>query len=609
MIVALDTETELITPTVMAPKLVCVSIAQDGKPPELYHHSQAKARVFELITKAAEGKLTLVGHNAGFDFLVLSRQWPELLPLIFAAYDQMRISDTMIRAMLIKNAQGKPMHGFSLAKLSADYGMEELNKELAGPRRLYGPLREIALEYWPEDAIDYAKEDADTTLEVWKRQRDEKAYHFTADDILRDEPAQCAADWGLKLTSAWGIKTDPEYTATKRAELETQRDKLKKTLVKKCILRADNGKANVTMLRNRIKLVCDDLGIEPKLTAKGAIAYAKEYVSELNDKVLNAYTKYGHLNKLLSTYISAIEKAPSIHPSFNVMVQSGRTSCRKPNLQNLPRDGEIRECFVPRKGMVFANVDYGAAESRGLGQVMHNLNIPTKLVEVGKNPEADFHLALAAIMLKIPYEEAVARKKDPLVSSTRQGAKAANFGFPGGMGVARFIESQKNQAKPVYWDHDEATRLRDDWIRGWNMKPYFNHANELSDQGYAVQHVSGRIRGNVGFCDSANTLFQGIVADGAKLSVYECAKAAYTLPESPLYGSRLVNFVHDEIMAEVPEEAGHEAAEEIGRIMRQCMDYYTPDVPSVTEGTLTRRWAKEAKPVFEKGRLQVWEAK
>jgi DNA polymerase I-like protein with 3'-5' exonuclease and polymerase domains len=65
--------------------------------------------------------------------------------------------------------------------------------------------------------------------------------------------------------------------------------------------------------------------------------------------------------------------------------------------------------------------------------------------------------------------------------------------------------------------------------------------------------------------------------------------------------------VHDEIIAEVPEDRAHEAAHRIAEVMVETMNLYTPDVPARAEPALMRRWYKAADPVYVDGRLVPWE--
>jgi DNA polymerase I-like protein with 3'-5' exonuclease and polymerase domains len=77
---------------------------------------------------------------------------------------------------------------------------------------------------------------------------------------------------------------------------------------------------------------------------------------------------------------------------------------------------------------------------------------------------------------------------------------------------------------------------------------------------------------------------------------------------SPLFGSRLTMFVHDEFIGESPEEQAPAAAERLSEVMAAGMKLYLPDIPVKCAPVLMRRWYKEAEPVWDDaGNLLVWE--
>jgi DNA polymerase I-like protein with 3'-5' exonuclease and polymerase domains len=102
--------------------------------------------------------------------------------------------------------------------------------------------------------------------------------------------------------------------------------------------------------------------------------------------------------------------------------------------------------------------------------------------------------------------------------------------------------------------------------------------------------LTGRVRGRVGFTQARNTPFQGLAADGAKLALWELIRTGY----------RVVAFIHDEVVIELPEDADHTAeARTIETILNREMEKVTGAVPVASEFALARRWSKKAKPRFD----------
>ena len=79
--------------------------------------------------------------------------------------------------------------------------------------------------------------------------------------------------------------------------------------------------------------------------------------------------------------------------------------------------------------------------------------------------------------------------------------------------------------------------------------------DSLSDGGGSFTAAlvrSGRIRGGLGFPNGCNYFFQGPVADGAKRAFYLLTRESRLEPGSPVYGSKPLILMHDEIISEGP---------------------------------------------------------
>jgi len=111
--------------------------------------------------------------------------------------------------------------------------------------------------------------------------------------------------------------------------------------------------------------------------------------------------------------------------------------------------------------------------------------------------------------------------------------------------------------------------------------------------------LTGRLRANAAYCARHNTLFQGLAADGAKLALWRLWRAGY----------RIVNFIHDEVLIEVPEQSNlGEHAEAVRRLMIDGMQQVVPDVRIEVEYAAARCWSKRAQKVFDdQGQLVPWE--
>jgi len=116
-----------------------------------------------------------------------------------------------------------------------------------------------------------------------------------------------------------------------------------------------------------------------------------------------------------------------------------------------------------------------------------------------------------------------------------------------------------------------------------------------------VATLTGRIRGRVGYSQARNTPFQGLAADGASLALFALVSA----------GFRVVGFVHDEILIELPDEGGFVALSKVRRIedimCRSMERVLIGGIPVACESALSLAWSKKAKLVVQGDRVIPWE--
>lgn len=628
--VAFDTETWRIAPGRLAPPPVCLSYEKSNGERCLY---SADAGASNLAHWLRSPDHILVGHNIAFDFGVMVAYRPQLLELVFDAYAQGRIRDTSLREKLIRLASGEMSSDFGSGRITS-FSMqsiykfrfnEDLSEDKKNPdawRLRYHELRDVPIHEWPEAASSYALEDATRTLRLFFAQgQDASVVVDNATGNVTNEQEQVAAAWSLHLSGIWGIRTDGVAVAALAKRLDDEALGLEAKVREAGVFRKD-GTKDMGRIRS---LVEEALGAAAPRTATGAISTDRECLLRTGNPALEALAELGGIEKLRKTYLPVLVQGTEvpINPAWNTLVESGRTSCREPNLQNLPRKGGVRECFVPRKGFIFSAADYSTLELCTLAQVCLDLFGWSSMADA-LHAGQDLHLRMAAAILGITYDEANARKKTPEVKDMRQLAKAANFGYPGGLGAASF-SSFAHASYGVTVTEEQSRSLKDQWLAAWpEMRLFFDHVGgqlAMRDSFDLVQPRSGRIRGGVGYCDGCNSHFQGLAADGAKAAMFFLQQESYTgyselWPRevcdkpSPLYGCRLVAFIHDEFVVEVPEdlELARAATDRLLTVMVQGMAIYVPDVPIKVEPTLMARWYKEAGPVYdEQGKLLVWQ--
>ena len=109
--------------------------------------------------------------------------------------------------------------------------------------------------------------------------------------------------------------------------------------------------------------------------------------------------------------------------------------------------------------------------------------------------------------------------------------------------------------------------------------------------------LTGRLRAKAPYCARHNTIFQGLAADGAKLALWKLWRAGY----------RIVNFIHDEFLIEVPKTSDlTEQAQTIRRMMVEGMAEVVPDLTVKVSYCATDRWHKSAPASRENEPVTLW---
>lgn len=620
IIIGADSETDPIARGLLAPPIVCYQWA-DGEAVAI-----ETDRAYERVREHLESEATIVGQNFAFDLAVYAEAWPDLIPLIFAKMDRDEIADTMIAQQLIDIASGrfesqrKRKGGYSLETTARRYDME---KDGSDPWRVrYNELRGIPVSAWPPEAVHYAEQDAIVVRSVFLRQLESAKY-------LGDLYFQTRAAFALHLASCWGVYTDPIKVRALHEEIEQIIAEAKTVLATQGLVRAD-GTRDTKQAKYRAWKAYTDQGLEPKWTKKGYekdpglrtwedTSTDKDSCTLTGDPVLIAYAKYTTQN-VLRTRVETLAQGHDLplQTRFYALLETGRSSSQKPGpplvgeqMQNPPRKGSYRECFVPRPGYVFVIADYSSAELHTFAQTCLDLFGESQLAR-DLLTGVDRHLKLGAESIGITYESALERYKaeDPIITEARQRAKAANFGFPGGMGVDKFILYSRAGFE-IDFTRAQAVEIKQAWFRttpeaAW----YFRYVNDLlagRDHTQIKRLREDFYRGHVRYCEICNDGFQGPAAKGTKRALWAVTRACYSDIESPLFGSRVWNCVHDEIMLESPEERAPEAAVELSKIMEREFNVMVPNVPTTAEPYLARYWSKKAKPLYgADGRLIPW---
>jgi hypothetical protein len=618
---ALDTETFLIKRLRPLPKVVCATWYDGpGSEPQILKHSDYLKTW--LAATLEDDNVELLGQFIAYDMGVISATWPDLLPLVFAKYEKGLITDVSIRQRLFDIATGRvigddEVKAYSLASLSELVLDERVyGKDGSGWRLRFGELIDTPLARWPKEAVDYALGDVTTPWRIWEEQEGASAF-------LGNQYALTYTEFCLSLMTVRGMRTDKVAVERVRAHFEQQMQDLVPVLIEaKLLAKSKNGKLTKKKKAAQalVEAACTEKGVDIPKTKSGATSTDKTAALLTGDALLLARADYTTAEKMLSTYVPILEAgvdAP-ITTKFS-FAATGRTKSAAPrppligtNEQNAPRGGGIRECYRPREGYVFVVADLAGAELHSLAQTCYDLFGYTVLGDQ-LNAGIDVHLFVGAQLVGIPYEEAkvLYDAGDEDIKKSRTNAKAANFGFPGGMGPKKFALVQLLQTGR-FWSTKEAQELRNGWLKALpEIKEFFAHCKREAGSGSSLVMIKiprcEWIRSVDRFPSLANSYFQSPTAAGATAGLRRVTRECFT-GDGALYGCRPVKFVHDEIVLEAPvNERLHETAQALRLCMSEEFNKFCPDYPTDAEPLISTVWSKKAKPVFDTdGRLTIW---
>jgi DNA polymerase-1 len=371
-----------------------------------------------------------------------------------------------------------------------------------------------------------------------------------------------------------GFAVDVETLKRLSKQLKLELQKLQINFVTKY------GKVDIFSPKQVAQFLTRRLGLKLPSTKKGNIATDDKSLSEYIDNP--AVAEILKIRKLKKVYDKIrelkeyVREDGRVYPEFKqIGAKTGRMSANSPNVQNIPRD--LRKIFVAPSGKELVIADFSQIELRIAAEYVNE----EKMIEAFQKGE-DMHVLTASLVL--------GKKKEDVTKEERQLAKAMNYGLIYGISAKGLME----YAKFGYGVDISLEEAKDLIKRFFKAFPRFYEWHQslretLRDKGRVEgKTLLGRKYVAETFQDAANYPIQGTGADMLKLAV---DIFAYQSKEQN-YDVKIVNLVHDEIVAEVPEEQ----AEEVGELLKECMEYagslILKKVPVETEVNISQNWEK-----------------
>ena len=347
-----------------------------------------------------------IAQNAKFEYEMLRQQAGITLSGLF---------DTMLAERLVMAGIGREI---SLKAIAQKYIGAVLDKSV---RESFYKTASIGDAYLAPEQLHYAARDAFIMMPIWRDQARELKKHGL--EQVADLEFRCIAAVGdMELA---GVKIDEARWRKIIEDVAVQRDRSASELadmLQSASMQATMFGVSAINLNSNTQLldVFGKLGVDLPDTMEATLV-------KYDHPAIKKLLEYRGFEKTLSAFgenvLSLINpKTGRIHPDFNQYgADTGRFSCTKPNVQQIPATSDFRKCFVAAPGYKLVTCDYSQCELRVLAELSGDEGFVGAFIS-----GQDLHTLTASQMFGVPLEE--------VQKPQRSAAKAINFGLAYGMG-------------------------------------------------------------------------------------------------------------------------------------------------------------------------------
>lgn len=277
-----DSETHRIAAGDLAPKMICgifTIIGEDGKFETEVRGNHPDDELEDMIElMLTDDDTFIITQRGGFDYAVICRSFPRLIPLVYAKLIAGNASDTMWREKLLNLSTTGRLDNlelpdgsnkrisYSMSALAAQYLGIDLTEDKENMeeswRANYGTLDGWRASEYPDDALRYAVSDGEHTAQIFLAQEKRKeTFSFASTET---EEFQIVKDFVLYMMSAWGMEVDPEATEEMAAKVDVVMEATKDLLEQSGILRAPGrfGAPHKKHMDRALDLILEELGVE-----------------------------------------------------------------------------------------------------------------------------------------------------------------------------------------------------------------------------------------------------------------------------------------------------------------------------------------------------------
>jgi len=325
-------------------------------------------------------------------------------------------------------------------------------------------------------------------------------------------------------------------------------------------------------------------------------------------EILDIILEFRTLSKLLTTYIRPLpllcvrgegksKKTPSrMHPQWMMTaVRTGRLSCRKPNLQQLPSDAVFgvkpRDAFVPsaREGMCVFACDYSQKEVRILA---HMSNDEALISLFRGDANTDIYKQMASLIRNKPAESITSEER----AQFKQVTLALLYGMSPNQ-VAKKLSISKSAAQQTMNDFFRRFRRVKSWMEETKQSARRNgYVLTIAGRRRYLNDIRSEDNGKRSQAErqAINTVIQGSAADLMKTAMIQLSENLQFWQEgtsSSCAGEfaaatnarpKMVLQIHDEVLLELSfneEDIKKMQAVAVKSCCRDCEELFNLKVP------------------------------
>ena len=536
--------------------------AESGKLPEYVKTLRANPDLAPLRALLSSTKQVKIAHNAKFDC-----KWSRL----HLGCEIGAVYDTYLASILIAAGEGERRHGL------ADVVQFFLGRTLDKSEQ----VSNWAADELTASQIEYAARDAAIMPEL-REKLDERIASDGLTDVLKleNECVMPIAEMelnGFYLDEARWREQLGVVTKAQAKFADELQDMLSAGVAQASLF----GRAEINLdSQAQVTDALVGLGIPMPNTTR---AWELQPLAEKYPPVAKLL-EYRTVAKAMSSFgeniLEFIEPATGrIHADFRqIGAPTGRFSCSRPNLQQIPHEEVYRRCFTAPDGRLLVIADYSQIELRILADISDDKNF----IEAFASGQ-DFHSTTAAQVFGIAA--------DQVTADQRSFAKRLNFGVVYGLGASRFAMMTgltQTQAEETLRRYFATYPKMDEWLRTQSKNVLTERSARTRSGRLARISYNENDRASIGAAQryAKNMPIQGASAD--------ILKRALRLLHDDIRETtaKLVNIVHDEIVVECDAAESEQTANKLESAMLRAGEQFVKKVPIKVDVHVSEEWSK-----------------